>query len=130
MSRAARTSVLVLLAVLLAFPALATPSPGPRKEKGKHHALLIGSVFTAEGLSLPGVQVTVKRKGDRKPKWKAVSDRRGEFAVRLPPGRATYEVTTHSKNRENETKTIEVYNRERVDVFFRLPLKTENGREK
>jgi hypothetical protein len=72
--------------------------------------------------------VTVKRKDDSKPKWKAVSDGRGEFAVRLPPGRQTYDVATQSKKYENETKTIEIEDRETVNVIFILSEK-KDGQE-
>lgn len=111
----------VVLAIGLALPA--GVSAGKKKQKEEHYALLVGSVFTAEGYSLPGVRVSIKRKGDRKPHWHAESDHRGEFAVRLPSGPATYEVTTESKNRVNETKSVEFKDEERVDVFFRLALK-------
>lgn len=120
------TPALFLLLALLAmasvpFSALA----GKKKKEPAPHALLFGSVFTQEGLALPDVPVTVKAKDDRKPRWRAVSDRRGEFAIRVPPGPGTYEVTTQSKDRKNETKTVEVLGQERVDVFFRLPLKKQ-----
>ncbi|MFQ5777767.1 MAG: hypothetical protein ACE5IP_07140 [Terriglobia bacterium] len=83
------------------------------------------SVFNEDGFSLPGVRVSVKRKGKRKPKWKGVTDRRGESAVRLPAEPGTYEVTTHSKEFVNETKTVEVRDRGRVDLFFRLSRATK-----
>jgi hypothetical protein len=113
----------LLLAVLLCLPASSAD-----KEKNDH-ALLMGSVFTSDGLSLPGIRVSVKRKDDKKPRWRAVSDRRGEFALRLPAGAGTYEVTTTSKEFESQTKTVEFRGAERVDVFFRLARK-ENGKEK
>ena len=113
--------LILLLAGLLVSPGLA--SPAPKKEKEQHYALLMVSVFTEEGFALPGIPVTIKPKGERKPVWRAVSDRRGECAVRLPPERATYEVTTQSKDRENQTKTVEIYGEERVDLVLRLSLK-------
>lgn len=115
---------ITLVALFSLAPLLSSsPSAGPEKSEQKSYALLAGTVFTAEGFSLPGVKVTIKRKGEKKPKWERVSDRRGEFAVRVPPDPATYEVTTHSDDRENQTKTVKVAGQERVDVFFRLPLK-------
>jgi len=64
--------------------------------------------------------VSVKRKDDRKPKWQGRTDRRGELALRLPAGRGTYEVTTASKEHDNQTQTVDVYGEERMDVIFRL----------
>lgn len=125
--RTARLSAppaVLLLAILLCPTALPA-----EKNKDDSHALLMGSVFTADGLSLPGIKVSVKRKDDKKPRWRAVSDRRGEFALRLPPGAETYEVTTKSKEFESQTKTVEFRDGERVDVFFRLARK-DNTEEK
>jgi len=114
-----------LLALLLVTP-LAISEAG-EKQKEKPYALLQGNVFTAEGFALPGIEVSVKREDDRKAKWRAVSNSRGEFAVRLPAGAATYEVSTHSKQFENQTKTVEVAGgtKESVVVVFRLARKGE-----
>lgn len=125
--RASRLSapLAVLLPALLLYPSVLPAE----KNKDDSHALLMGSVFTADGLSLPGIRVSVKRKDDKKPRWRAVSDRRGEFALRLPAGTETYEVTTESKAFESQTKTVEFRGSERVDVFFRLARK-DNTEEK
>jgi len=105
--------------------ALCAPPATSQEDKEASHALLVGSVFTAEGLSLPGVKVSIKRKDDKKPRWRAVSDNRGEFAVRLPIGQETYEITTDDKKFEAQTKTVQVHGAERVDVFFRLTRKED-----
>jgi hypothetical protein len=86
---------------------------------------LSGSVHSADGFALPGVPVSVKRSDDRKPRWRAVSDARGEFALRLPAEAATYEVATESKEHENQSKTVKVAgtDKETVVVLFRLAPK-------
>lgn len=115
-----------LFAAWLALGFSLPASPPPPKEQP--HALVAVNVFTAEGLSLPGIPVSVRRKEDTKPKWRGETDRRGEWAVRVPPGRGTYEVATHSKEHENQTQTVEIYGQERVDIIFRLARKS--GTEK
>ena len=123
MRAAAAAIALCCLTVLLPrdSPSLAAKE----NSKEKPYALLAGSVFTAEGFALPGVAVSVKRKTDAKPKWRAVSDARGEFTLRLPAESASYEVTTNSDEYENQTKAVEVAGREkeRVDIIFRLARK-------
>lgn len=119
----------VALAGMLALPGLGGAAPTAKKIKQKRYALLAGTLFTQEGFSLPGVRITIQRKGKHKPRWRAVSDRRGEFAVRLPAGRGTYEVTTHSKDRQNQTKTVEIHGEERVDILFRLAPKKQERRK-
>lgn len=97
------------------------------KKREKKSALIFVTVFTTDGFALPGVPVTLKRKDDRKPKWKATSDARGEFALRVPAASGIYEVSTASKKHQNQTKTVEVVGQESVTVIFRLkPLPKES----
>ena len=118
-----------LLGGLLTLPGLSLSWASSEKDKQQpRYTLLVGSVFTLDGFALPGVRVSIKRKTDRKPKWHGVSDRRGEFAVRLPPGGGTYEITTHSKEYANETRTVEFHGEERGELIFRLPRKTNSER--
>ena len=119
----------LVLAGLLLGPGLAAPARAPKDTKSEPYALLAGTVLTTEGFSLPGIPVSAKRQGERKPKWRAVSDRRGEFAIRLPAGRATYEVATESREHENETKSVELAGEERIEVLFRLSAKKPARRE-
>jgi hypothetical protein len=122
MTRPTRIAASLLLAALLAATASAAPAEKKKKEQ-EPHALLTGTTFTAEGLSLPEIPLAITRKGDKKPKWRVTSDARGEFAVRLPAGRATYEVATESKEHENQTQEIEVHGEETVTLVFRLARK-------
>lgn len=116
---------LLTAGLLFCFGLLASHPASSEKKKEEPHALLFGTVFTEDGFALPGIRVSVKRKEAAKAQWHEVSDRRGEFAVRLPPGPATYEVSTHSEEYENQSKTLEVRGTERVDVLFRLSVKKE-----
>lgn len=117
----------LLISTLLASLAswMALPLRGGEKEKEKAYALLSGSIHSSEGFAIPGVPVSVRREADRKPGWRAVSDSRGEFAIRLPAEAATYEVATESKEHENQTKRITVAgtDKETVVVLFRLARK-------
>lgn len=119
--------ILVTVGLILCLAGTLAGGGGKKEKEEKPYALLFGSVHTAEGLSLPGIPVSIKRKDDSKPKWHAVSDHRGEFAVRLPAGPGTYEVETHSKEHENQSKSVEVHGEERVDVLFRLAEKKTEG---
>ena len=128
MTRPLQLAVSVLLAAVL-IQGLTVASAAEKKKKPKAHALLLGTTFSAEGLSLPGIPVAVTRKGDKKPKWRVSSDARGEFAVRLPAGHEVYEVATESKEHENQTQEVEVQGEESVTVIFRLARKGEGKKE-
>lgn len=112
---------LLLLAGVLTFPH--SVSAAPKKEKEARYALLLVSVFTEEGFALPGILIIVKPKDAPKPVWRGASDRRGEYAVRLPPSPRTYEVATQSKAYESQTKTVEIHGEERMDLVLRLAPK-------
>lgn len=73
--------------------------------------------------------MTITRKGDKKSKWRVTSDSRGEFAVRLPAGHAVYEVTTQSREHENQRQEVEVQGEESVTVIYRLARKGEGKKE-
>ncbi len=122
-------AALAVALLCLSLPSLAFAGDKAKKKKYEHTLLMV-SVMTEGGYALPGIAVAVKRQQDRKPKWKGVSDRRGELALRLPAEPATYLVSTHSKNHEDQTRTVEVQDQKRVDVIFRLPIRHEKEKKK
>jgi hypothetical protein len=99
------------------------------KEK-KRTSLLRGTVFSAEGATLPSVRVKLTRvatveeeKEKKKPRSLSLSyttNTRGEFAFRLPSERARYEVTATLDGYKAETKTVDVGEAESVPLAFNL----------
>ena len=79
--------------------------------------MIVGTVFNEKALSIPGVQVRIRRAGEKKFRWDTYTNSRGEFAVRVPPG-YEYEVVTHMKNYEDQTRGID----SRADVQQRLSI--------
>ncbi len=122
-------AALAVALLCLSLPSLAYAGYTAKKKKDDHTLLMV-SVMTEGGYALPGIAVAVKRQQGRKPKWKGVSDRRGELALRLPAESATYLVSTHSKNHEDQTRTVEVQDQKRVDVIFRLSIRHEKEKKK
>lgn len=82
--------------------------------------MILGTVFNEKALSFPGVQVRVRRAGEKKFKWETHTNERGEFAVRVPPG-FDYEVVVREKKYKAQTKTVD----SKVDVQQRLSIKLE-----
>jgi hypothetical protein len=133
----------VFLAVLVFIPGFAqaqqapapagtptSPTPGGQpgssssRSTGNSKAipsyLIIGTVFDEKTLSFPGVQVRIRRSGEKKFRWETYTNSRGEFAVRVPPG-VEYEVVTHIKNYEDQKQNVDG----KVDVQQRLSIKLE-----
>ena len=81
--------------------------------------LLYGNVFTADGHLLYGADVHIYKSGDKHWKWEAASDRRGEFAIRVPPG-ADYVVEVKSKGFVTQTQKVTANASSRVDMVFHL----------
>ncbi len=101
-----------------------TPGTGSSSSKTKNRAipsfLIIGTVFNEKALSFPGVQVRVRRSGEKKVREQTYTNSRGEFAVRVPPG-YDYEVLTRVKNYDDKIENVD----SKVDVQQRLSIKLE-----
>lgn len=112
----------ILLAGLLIALAPGGAAGEPQRDKGSHQDdfLVFGTVFTEKGFALPGAEVRVRRAGERKTRWEARSDRRGEFAVRVPRG-AEYEMRVAAAGYQEQTRKIDARTGNREDLVFRLP---------
>lgn len=113
--------VAILAALLLPVQTAAKDKRPPEKL-----GIIAGTVFQESGLSLRGATVTVtpapgeRSQVNRKDVKSAVSDSRGEFAVRVPGGSMRYTVRVEAEGWQPAEKTVVVQWEERVDVFFRL----------
>ena len=90
-----------------------------KEEEFARRCLLFGTVFTEQGLSLPGAEIKVRRVSEKKFRWEGNSDRRGEFAVRVPTG-DDYEIAVKAKGYAPLTRTVDAKSTNRVDLVFRL----------
>ncbi len=91
----------------------------PRKSKPQPFALLYGTVFDQDGRLVRGAQVEVRQR-EGKGRWQARTDEQGEFAVRLPPGKAVYIVEARAQGLNPEQKEVEFSADERLDVVLQL----------
>src|SRR6185437_1415863 len=87
------------------------------------YALLFGTVYGANDLPAYGVKITIRRLDQKKPKWELTSDHQGEFAQRVPAGKADYVVTADIKTSKGQPKpevTVHVDKDERKDFVLHL----------
>jgi len=68
--------------------------------------LIRGTVFNDKALALPGVDVRIRRVGEKKFHWQDVTNSRGDFAIRVPYD-GSYEVIAHAKGFFDQSKTAE-----------------------
>jgi hypothetical protein len=132
----ARLSSFCLLFVFL-FSALgpqvlppATAAPASKKLKPTDpYALIFGTVWGPDNHPVYGVTVKIRRAPDKKPKWELYSDHAGEFAQRVPAGKADYVVWADLKGvkttdgqtlRLAQEVDVHVEYDERVDISLHL----------
>jgi Carboxypeptidase regulatory-like domain len=110
--------------------AVAAPASQPSKKKSSHanDFLIRGTVFNEQALSFPGVQLRIRRAGEKKFRWETYTDSRGEFAVRVPQG-SSYELVIHLKGFAEQTRAIDATSGDYLGnlVFRMMP---EGGNKK
>jgi len=124
--RTRKTGRLLSAACLTAFLAIALA--GAEKKPPPAEAVLAGTVFRDNGFALRGAEVHVtaapdpaaqpKRKKSRNVEWRAFSDARGEFFLRLPAGPASYNVVVRAQGFEPQQKVVTFAASERLDFHF------------
>lgn len=95
----------------------------------KDYALIYGTVWSPDNAPVAGVPVTIRRSTDKKPKWQLVSDRRGEFAQRVPPGKQDYIVEAEIKTPKGQPRpqvTVQIDDDERKDIGLHLTAVAPN----
>lgn len=121
--------LLLFLVSALAFSTFA--SNGPDKHQDSY-ALIFGTVWGPDNRPVYGVKVGIRRTEDKKARWHLVSDHNGEFAQRVPAGRAEYVVWAESvpgrRVKSSKTKDlaaasevkVHIENDERADIGLHL----------
>jgi hypothetical protein len=109
-------------------PAAASPESSSKQSPSKSgHAddfLVRGTVFTQEGLALPGAELHIRRASEKKFRWDTASNSRGEFAVRVKMG-ADYQVVVRAKGYQEQSLAVNAATGERVkELVFRMQRQT------
>jgi len=114
---------LLLLSTLLAPLAVRPAAPPPPQNAPKPYALIFGTVYAPDDRPAYGVRVKIRRAEEKKSRWELYSDHHGEFAQRLPAGRADYVVWADvkgPKDRPRPEVKVHIENDERVDISLHL----------
>ena len=106
--------VLPVLAQEPATPPAQTPSGSSsskdtaKRQKYSHanDFLIIGTVFNEKGYAFPGVELRIRRSGEKNFRWDSYTNSRGDFAVRVPQGTG-YEMVVHAKGFGDQTRTMD-----------------------
>ena len=98
-----------------------------KEKKLESFALLVGSCFNGNGFALPGARVRVEIQPEegssgKGKHWQAVSDARGEFALRLPSGRHTFLIRASREGFIPVQEKVSFVLDERQDVILKFEL--------
>jgi hypothetical protein len=114
----------------LALSAAAAPGAGsPQEPANKDYALISGTVWGPDNRPLYGVKVKIRRADKKKAQWELYSNHSGEFAQRVPVGKADYLVWADLKDyklpNNNKLQTgkdvpVHIEFNERVDIGLHL----------
>src|SRR5262249_16013308 len=111
-------------------PDVAAPGVESSSKQAKSRAshaddfLVHGTVFTAEGMALPGAELHIRSAQEKKFKWNDAANSRGEFAIRVKMGGA-YEVVGRAKGYQEQTQPVNAATGERFkDLVFRMQRQT------
>lgn len=109
-------------------PAIAAPASKKLKPTDRY-ALIFGTVWGPDDRPVYGVMVKIRRVPDKRPKWELYSNHTGEFAQRVPAGKADYVVWADLKGVKTtdghalhlaQEVAVHVEYDERVDIGLHL----------
>jgi hypothetical protein len=111
------------------LPSAAASSETKKLKPTDPYALIFGTVWGPDSHPVYGITVKIRRVPDKKPRWELYSDHAGEFAQRVPAGKADYVVWADLKGvkttdghpwRLAEEVPVHVEYDERVDIGLHL----------
>ncbi len=119
----------VSMALCLAGRAAAGGNSSP--EDTKHeipYALIFGTVWGPDDHPVYAVKIKIRREGEKKNRWEAMSDHNGEFAERVPAGKQDYVIWADTKGLKSKSGKqlqgdevkVHVDGDERVDTGLHL----------
>ncbi len=118
-----RSRCILLILCLIAAASLSPLFAGDDVKPGEPYALIFGTVWTKDNKPAQGIRIKIRRVDRKKASWERTSDSRGEFAQRVPAGKAEYIVSVDVKTPKGVEKpqlTVRVENDERHDISLHL----------
>jgi len=127
-----RRRIVIAAAVGLALLGLSSLTSASLEGKQKDYGLLFGTAYGPDDRPMYGVRVTIHPVGKKHPSYELLSDHRGEFAQRLPPGPRDYLVkgeveitpmesgTAQKKKRLRGETTVHLDGQERRDFSLHM----------
>ncbi len=103
----------------ISLSASASGAAQAQTDSHAHDFVIFATVFTDRGFALPGARVRVRREDEKKFRWEAVSDRRGELGIRVKQG-AEYELTIEARGFKSQARKIDARDGNREDLTLQM----------
>jgi hypothetical protein len=115
--------MIFLLAVIWTAGAISAPAAaGSTSAQANSHAhdfVIFATVFTDQGFTLTGARVRVRRSDEKKFRWEAVSDRRGELGIRVKQG-AEYELAVEAHGFKSQMSKVDAREGDREELTLQM----------
>jgi hypothetical protein len=114
---------------VLFLVSLVPPVSARGGDRAKPYALIFGTVWDPDGHPLYGIKVKIRRADEKRARWELYSNHTGEFAQRLPVGKADYIVWADVKGyklpsgrqlKPGPEVTVHIDDDERSDIGLHL----------
>lgn len=112
-----RAAAVLGMAFVLAASCLPVAADSKQHERDPY-ALLFGTIYGPDDRPAYGVKIKIRRADQKKAKWELLSNHQGEFAQRVPAGKADYIITADVKANPKPELTVHVDNDERKDFVM------------
>jgi hypothetical protein len=112
-----------LLTLVMVIPPAATAAvtapSATRQKPSVNDCILFATIFTDQGRLLQGAEIRVHPVGKKKPAYQAYSDRRGEFAVRVPTV-GEFEIEIRAEGFVSQTRKVTTIQGQKMDMVFHM----------
>jgi hypothetical protein len=118
-------AILIFLCAVFSNPVLSAAKKERSKNAVAPYALIAGTVYRPPGFALPRAEVVISPEqpevnGTKLKKAQAVTDARGEWAIRVPPVPAKWQVNVNIDGYLPEQRSVSVEGEQRVDLSITL----------
>jgi hypothetical protein len=113
------------LGVLFCQPSFADKD----KDLKKHYGLIFGTAYGPDNRSLYGVKILIHPAGKKHPSWELVSDHRGEFAQRVPPGPADYVINGEAEYAPMENGVLQMSKKKKLTAEAKVHIEAEERQD-
>jgi hypothetical protein len=121
-----RTGVALLGGVLfLLHSALAVKE----KELQKHFGLIFGTAYGPDERPLYGVRIEIHPARQKHPAWELMSDHRGEFAQRVPPGPDDYVIIGQAEYAPVENGVVQMKKKKKLRAETKVHIEAEERQD-